>query len=213
LVQEQQWPRLDAYDSVGGTKHIRVNAKCERDPKDVNPDPLFALCYGDVHVDGSVKKTPACDPKVASKGSVPLLAIRGKWNTSSGAFERDNEVLTFACAPTFKDKPKSLFRFKPITGDRNDPPSNLDSTKPPHPYLGVMAKCFYWGFAQKKEGDQGDESRLRTYQACLRAARAEYCGGGVSQTEEGTIIQIYEPKETRVGGPIMVIMDHSSARM
>jgi hypothetical protein len=210
-LQASQWvpwfsnttwpPKSGTYDSIGGAKQIRVNAKCEQDP---SPDLLFALCYGEVHVDGSVEETPACDPKVASKGPVPLLAIRGKWNTGSGAFLRNDEVLTFACAPTFtKKNPRFLSEVKPIVGLPSDPPSDLDDS----PNLGVLAKCYFWGFAQRKGHDRGDERRFLTYQACLRAARAEYCGGGRSQTEEGTIIQVYEPGKTTVGQPIKVTLD------
>ena len=178
---------------------IRVNAKCDGPPQGQSADPLFALCSGTVgKVTGnSVEWIAACDAK--DPGDVPLLAIRGKWDTDDNAFKKDPGLLTFACAPKF-DKKQSLDKLKPITGDSPDPISDLDTAK----NLGVLAKCYFWGFGHMKHITGGEESRFLTYQACLRAARAEYCGGGRSQTEEGTIIQVYEPEETKVGKPTIV---------
>jgi hypothetical protein len=77
--------------------------------------------------------------------------------------------------------------------------SNIDTS----PDLGVLAKCYYWGFAKGAE----DDPALRTYQACVRAARADYCGNGESHTKVGTKIQIYETPETKDGKPIRISED------
>jgi hypothetical protein len=191
------WPlkSSDTYDSIGGPRQLKVTAKC---PPEKKTDPLFAICYGTVREmkEGSfVPRTPVCNEPTAEGASVPLLAIRGKWNTSTGAFERDDQVVTFACAPTFKGR-IHLYGFNPIMGQPGDPKSDLDSSL----NLGVLAKCYFWGFAQNRTGDDGGAERFRMYQACLRAARAEYCGRGISQTQSGTMIQIYEPTEGHLGG-------------
>jgi hypothetical protein len=205
------WPlKSRTYNWIGGGSQIRVDAQCPRDPV---PDPLFALCYGAVY-DASGKPIPACDPTptqrsgrragaaAAPRENVPLLAIRGKWNPTPGVFVQDNEVVTFACAPAIKPKPQWLHEIKPFTGDLTDPrETNLDTSEG----LGVLAKCYFWGFAGVGQARKSDTSRLATYQACLRAARAEYCGGGLSQTELGTIIQVYEPKETQAVPPTVTL--------
>jgi len=203
-------PKSGIYNLKGGTKPVKVEiVRCEKAPLDPSPDPFFAVCDGVVYNGSAVQDTTACDPKpVRSSGrragaspgpkTVPLLAIRGKWNTATKAFDQDNSAITFACAPTFDGKSRPAVSLAaPLTGDIDDPPNNLDESGG----LGVLSKCYYWGFAQPKEIDQ---NRFINYQACLRAARADYCGDGISQTEQGTIIQVYEPNETKVSLPIKV---------
>ena len=82
--------------------------------------------------------------------------------------------------------------------------SNIESSL----NLGVLAKCYFWGFAKSGEGERDPE--LKTYQACVKAARADYCGNGQSQTMPGTLIQIYETPETRDGTPRKVGLDRAS---
>ena len=206
-------PQNGTYNSIGGgTNQIRVEVQCDQDPI---VDPLFALCSGTVYkvVSGSPKAITACDSKAAHRSGrragpapglkpVQLLAIRGKWNTTPGAFDKNDGVVTFACAPTIEPKPQWLHEIEPFTGDPLDTrKTNLDES----PDLGVLAKCYFWGFAGVGQARKSDTSRLATYQACLRAARAEYCGGGLSQTEQGTIIQVYEPRETHAGPPTVTL--------
>jgi hypothetical protein len=56
--------------------------------------------------------------------------------------------------------------------------------------LGAMAECLNWGYGpgQKREG---------TFQACLRAARADYCGVGekANNTCPGTEVEHWSPDE------------------
>jgi len=133
---------------------------------------------------------------------VPLLAIRGKWTNVPGVFEQDPTVVTFACAPTIEPKKQWLHEIEPFTGDPTDTrETNLEKSGG----LGVLAKCYFWGFAGVGEARKSDTDRLATYQACLRAARAEYCGGGVSHTEQGTFIQVYEPTGTPAGKPTVTL--------
>ncbi|HLL20690.1 MAG TPA: ADYC domain-containing protein, partial [Kofleriaceae bacterium] len=62
---------------------------------------------------------------------------------------------------------------------------------------GTIAKCTRWGYrpfgsAQKSNGDS---ALLADYhQACIRAARADYCATGYSFTRNGTAIDIYDYK-------------------
>lgn len=55
---------------------------------------------------------------------------------------------------------------------------------------GVLAKCVRWGYKPWKTL-QGIS--LREYhQACTRMARADYCGNGISHTQDGTAIDLYD---------------------
>ena len=55
---------------------------------------------------------------------------------------------------------------------------------------GVIAKCVRWGYKPWKQ--QAGRSLSDYHQACTRMARADYCGDGVSHTEEGTEIDAYD---------------------
>ena len=186
-----QWPLkpLGIYKSEGGGDAVIIEANCPPQKH----DQLFAKCFGKVkNAQGAHK--PVCghdDP-------VPLLAIRGRLDVNSGDFIRDDPAVTFACAPQFKPAGEFMTRVEPIKGVRKDEPAkglkkdsmtDLDTSED----LGVLAKCYFWGFAESRDRDQGDQQRFLTYQACIRAARAEYCGEGISQTIPNTLIQIYLP--------------------
>lgn len=55
---------------------------------------------------------------------------------------------------------------------------------------GVLAKCVRWGY---KPWKTVNGQSLRDYhQACTRMARADYCGTGISHTQEGTPIDVYD---------------------
>jgi ADYC domain len=108
-----------------------------------------------------------------------------------------NPRATIVQVPPEHRLPSSVFVVLPMTLVDL---SNIDTS----PDLGVLAKCYYWGFAKG-----GDDQGLLTYQACVRAARADYCGNGESHTRVGTKIQIYETPETKYGKPIHVSEDSS----
>jgi hypothetical protein len=59
---------------------------------------------------------------------------------------------------------------------------------------GVIAECARdWGYKPWKTLDSaeyGDVSLLPLHLACVRAARADYCGDGISHTRNGTLIDI-----------------------
>jgi hypothetical protein len=54
---------------------------------------------------------------------------------------------------------------------------------------GVIAKCYRWGYRPWVTG-RGD--LVAMHQTCTRAARADYCGIGVSHTREGTRINLWD---------------------
>jgi hypothetical protein len=56
---------------------------------------------------------------------------------------------------------------------------------------GVVAKCYKWGY-QPWQPSTGVLSAADVHQACTRAARADYCGDGVSHTAQNTPINIYD---------------------
>lgn len=55
---------------------------------------------------------------------------------------------------------------------------------------GVIAKCIRWGYKPWKQ--VAGRSLQDYHQACTRMARADYCGDGVTHTEEGTEIDAYD---------------------
>lgn len=61
---------------------------------------------------------------------------------------------------------------------------------------GVIAKCARsWGYAPWRtlEADDGRAVSLQPlHQACTRAARADYCGDGISRTKDGTVIDMFD---------------------
>jgi hypothetical protein len=55
---------------------------------------------------------------------------------------------------------------------------------------GVIAKCIQWGY---KPWEHTETSPMRDlHQACTRMARADYCGNGMSYTQEDKVIDIYD---------------------
>ena len=50
---------------------------------------------------------------------------------------------------------------------------------------GVVAKCVEWGYTPYEQGAD-------MHQACVRMARADYCGDGVSYTKTGTLVDVFD---------------------
>jgi hypothetical protein len=55
---------------------------------------------------------------------------------------------------------------------------------------GVIAKCVRWGYRPWES--LGQESLAPYHQICTRLARADYCGDGITHTEEGTLVDVYD---------------------
>ena len=53
---------------------------------------------------------------------------------------------------------------------------------------GVIAKCMTWGYSPYAE----HTNAAALFNACLRMARADYCGNGKGYTRNGTLINIYD---------------------
>jgi len=117
---------------------------------------------------------PACadPPRVipAPPGAPPPLAIAlpGAW-TSAGFYVADAGKFSFSCA------------------------------------TGVAAKCVSWGYppgwvppGQTETGHASTATGSDVLQACTRLARADYCGGGISNTLDGTPIHVHDV----FGGPL-----------
>ncbi|HRI49157.1 MAG TPA: ADYC domain-containing protein [Pseudomonadota bacterium] len=64
---------------------------------------------------------------------------------------------------------------------------------------GVVAKCVRWGYKPWKS--VGGTSLADYHQACTRMARADYCGDGISHTENGTLIDVYDDLGIQVKAP------------
>lgn len=56
---------------------------------------------------------------------------------------------------------------------------------------GVVAKCVRWGYPPWEKGP-GGEGLAPFHAACVRMARADYCGDGAPHTKEGTSIDNYD---------------------
>jgi hypothetical protein len=226
------WPPQGAFTyDLGGSKALKVDVTCPQPPRGTSPDPRFALCFGLVTevdaVGAPIGTKAACDSDNSGIEKVPLLAIRGAWKRQ-GHIQLDDDVVTFACAPTFPKETNitSLMDFRirtqqaarlvpqhpfkkgqrPVQANVSTTfegknivvgksvklvltPLDLSNIDKSH-NLGVLAKCYFWGFAKLLDVE------LKTYEACVRAARADYCGNGKSQTQPGTWIQIFEPKDS-----------------
>ncbi len=57
---------------------------------------------------------------------------------------------------------------------------------------GVQAKCLRWGYRPWAQAPQGGQPLAPYYNACIRAARADYCGDDQPTTRDGTLIDLYD---------------------
>jgi hypothetical protein len=55
---------------------------------------------------------------------------------------------------------------------------------------GAIAKCVEWGY--KPWASVGGVSLAAAHQTCTRVVRADYCGDGVSHTQDGQVINLYD---------------------
>lgn len=69
---------------------------------------------------------------------------------------------------------------------------------------GVIAKCVRWGYRPWHSVDGVSLSDV--HQACTRMARADYCGDGISNTQDGTEVDFYDKLGVNVNtaGPLML---------
>jgi len=64
---------------------------------------------------------------------------------------------------------------------------------------GVVAKCVRWGYSPWKT--VSGRSLADYHQACTRMARADYCGDGVSYTNDGTLVDLYDDLKIQKKSP------------
>lgn len=57
---------------------------------------------------------------------------------------------------------------------------------------GVQAKCLRWVYQPWRTAPLTGESLTRHFNACIRLARADYCGDDQPSTRDGTMIDIYD---------------------
>jgi len=55
---------------------------------------------------------------------------------------------------------------------------------------GVLAKCYRWGYRPWLTGYGAD--MVEMHWTCTRMARADYCGNGVPNTRDGTLINVWD---------------------
>lgn len=66
---------------------------------------------------------------------------------------------------------------------------------------GAQAKCVRWGYKPWKTRI-GFVSMLDLYRSCMRMARADYCGDGLSATRDGTPIDIFDVAGIQTPEPV-----------
>jgi len=66
---------------------------------------------------------------------------------------------------------------------------------------GVQAKCLRWGYTPWHVAPLTGESLAPYYQACIRMARADYCGDDQPTTRDGTLIDLYDEVGVQQPGP------------
>ena len=119
------------------------------------------------------------DPKDA-EGEVHLYTV----------FFRDDRDGSWKnlCAPDHEGKSKAI----PLAGSWTKTGNYIasDSLITFACTSGVLAKCVRWGYKPWKV--VAGRSLRDFHQACTRMARADYCGNGISHTQDGTNIDIYD---------------------
>ena len=57
---------------------------------------------------------------------------------------------------------------------------------------GVQTKCLRWGYEPWRRAPRTGESLAPYFEACVRMARADYCGDDRPSTRDGTVIDVYD---------------------
>ncbi|ATB30375.1 ADYC domain-containing protein [Melittangium boletus] len=86
----------------------------------------------------------------------------------------------------------------PVSGVYDEDTGARDTSDPTRFTLGchhdVIAKCYRWGYQPWKDGlnPGGTGNMGDAHAVCTRMARADYCGNGGTQTQEGTHITFWD---------------------
>jgi len=119
------------------------------------------------------------DPQDSS-GEILLYTITA-YNSATGKVEN-------ICAPD----PWGQSWATPVSGTWDSTGAHISSTAQ---FMfgctsGVVAKCVRWGYKPWKTIN--GSSLAGYHQACTRMARGDYCGDGVSHTQDGTLVDMYD---------------------
>jgi hypothetical protein len=149
----------------GSTLPVRIDAVEERWHRDIRDVIHYYASY-----ESDAGRQPLCgvDENGDPVGAIPLI---GAWDYSEGtetggAKIDDPRVFTFACEGFVIDK-------------------CVDAGYKPWLSLRV---CHGWGWWRKCE----DVSLAGLHQACTRMLRADFCGDGVSYTEDDILVALYD---------------------
>ena len=97
-----------------------------------------------------------------------------------------------ACGIAAKGQAKGLF----VTGQWSDNGGFISGGYTFSCTDGVVAKCVRnWGYKPWKSllsPAGATVAMLPLFQACVRAARADYCGDGISHTRDGTLVDLFD---------------------
>jgi hypothetical protein len=168
LVAEQDQVALRGAALVGAHLYAQVG--------DPEADPPVTMLV-EYRIADIVEEDPKYDPTYT--GSTFLYTLEqsvdraGSWQPACGA-DLDGRGVAIPLAATWNTHGErvelsSLFTFGCTTG--------------------VIAKCYRWGYRPWVTG-YGDLAAM--HWACTRLARADYCGDGVSHTQDGTWINLWD---------------------
>lgn len=89
------------------------------------------------------------------------------------------------CEPDAENASKAI----PLSGHWDNQGRFIDSTSKLTLACtnGVIGKCIRWGYKPWKS-----DSLKQLHLACVRMARADYCGNGIGHTKDGTLIDIFD---------------------
>lgn len=101
--------------------------------------------------------------------------------------EEDGHGWTSFCAPDAEGVAKAI----PLSGRWDETGKyHDDETVTFACTAGVIAKCVRWGYVPWKS--IGGVSLKDAHLACVRMARADYCGDGIGHTHDGTMIDLFD---------------------
>ena len=187
LVAEQDRVTLRGASLAGAHLYAQVG------DQDADPPVTVLVEY---RITDIVKEDPKYDPTYT--GSTFLYTLEqnvdstGSWQPACQA-DLDGRGVAIPVAATWNThgdrvESSSLFTFGCTTG--------------------VIAKCYRWGYRPWLTG-YGD--LVAMHWACTRLARADYCGDGVSHTQDGTWVNIWD--DLPAPGPIQQYGVHRLAGM
>jgi len=176
LVAEQDQGTLRGGALIGAHLYAQVGEP-EAEP------PVTVLV--EYRITDITEEDPKYDPTLT--GSTFLYRLEenfdntGSWQPACGA-DLDGRGVAIPLAATWnahgdRVESSSLFTFGCTTG--------------------VIAKCYRWGYRPWVTG-YGDLAAM--HWACTRLARADYCGDGVSHTQDGTWVNVWD--DLLAPGPI-----------